>query len=59
MSVDKKTLIGTIDLTPTWEQQARLCIEILKDKPNTLTAAAATHELIRIGMLLDKAQGTA
>lgn len=58
MSVDKKTLIGTIDMTPTWEQQARMCIEILKEKPNTLAAAAATNELIRMGTLLDQRKVT-
>lgn len=60
MSVDKKTLIGTVDLTPTWEQQARDCIEIIKDHEHRSieVVKAATDEIIRMGTLLDQRQGS-
>lgn len=57
-AVTEKTLIGTIDLTPTWEQQVRTCLTILQDSKNSEAIAIATNELIRMGTLLDTCQGT-
>lgn len=58
MGVDKKTLVGTVDLTPTWEQQARNCLEIINTSTNVETITAATNELLRMGTLLDQRQVT-
>jgi hypothetical protein len=54
MSVTEKTQIGIIDLTPTWEQQARNCVAILKDSHNSQAIEAAETELIRMACLLDR-----
>jgi hypothetical protein len=53
MSVTKKTLIGEIDLTPTWAQQAANCIIILKNSKDPEAIEVAEKELLRIGGLLD------
>lgn len=47
-----KKQIGTIDLTPTWEQTVNVCLEIIRNAPNQ---HAAENELRRIGKLLDAA----
>ncbi len=58
MSVTEKTLIGTIDLTPSWEDQARMCCDILENrdisKKIDAAKAVARTELIRIGQMLDQ-----
>lgn len=53
-AVTEKTLIGTVDLTPTWEQQAQNCLTILRESTNSGAISVATNELIRMGTLLDK-----
>lgn len=55
MSVDKKTLVGTIDLTPTWAEQAVRCIAIIQnyDYPEK-TREDAAKELIRMGKIIDQ-----
>lgn len=49
----EKTQIGTIDLTPTWEQQVHICLTILRESTNPGAISVATNELIRMGTLLD------
>lgn len=53
MSVTKKTLIGHIDLTPTWAQQAERCIAIIQEAGTPTAIEAAKKELLRMGVLLD------
>lgn len=54
MGVDKKTLVGTVDLTPTWEQQVRNCLEIINTSTNVEAVTVATNELIRMGKIIDQ-----
>lgn len=46
MSVDKKTLIGT--------DMGTASAQLYYENPNTLAAAVATNELIRMGKIIDQ-----
>lgn len=54
MSVEQKILIGTIDLTPTWEKQVHNCLTILRESTNPGAISVATNELIRMGRIIDQ-----
>ena len=44
----------TIDMTPTWEETARMCIAILTDSDNDVAIKTASDELQRMGRNLDQ-----
>lgn len=53
-AVAEKTQIGTIDLTPTWEQQVLNCLAIIQDNTNREAIIIATNELLRMGRIIDQ-----
>lgn len=52
MSVTKKTLVGTIDLTPTWEGILPTIL-VLLENGNAKGRADAKAELVRMAKLAD------
>lgn len=53
MSVAKKTHVGTVDCTPTWAEQARMCILIIENGTNEAAKQFARDELVRMGRIID------
>lgn len=59
MPNDEKKLIGTIDLTPTWEAMIPLYVEILSNaSAGSKARAMAVDELIRVAKIADIAIAT-
>lgn len=56
MAVTEKTLIGHIDLTPSWRQQVEHCIAILEGSKNEIAKETARNELLRMADIVDNAK---
>jgi len=54
MTVSEKTVVGHIDMTPTWEALLPSILLVYETHPNLNTRMWAKQELERMAMLADK-----